>query len=100
KDIYNAYYKMETLEHFAHIAFVAEQLGHMTVLNRDQVQKLTDLRQKFGIRTTVGCVSCEEDATTCAMPDPNPELPAGGDDREALVRSITDAVMRKLQQAS
>ena len=26
KDIFNAYHKMETLEHFAHIAFVAQQL--------------------------------------------------------------------------
>jgi L-fuculose-phosphate aldolase len=98
KEIYNAYYKMETLEHFAHIAFVAEQLGHMTVLNKDQVAKLTDLRQKFGIRTSVGCVSCEEDPTTCSVPAPEP--PAGGQDTEALVRSITDAVMKKLQQGS
>jgi len=98
KDIYNAYYKMETLEHFAHITFVAEQLGHMTVLNKEQVQKLTDLRQKFGVRTDVACVTCDEDPTTCAVPSPEPQ--GGGQDTEALVRSITDAVMKKLQQGS
>ena len=42
KDVVNAFHKMETIEHFAHIAFVAQQLGHLNTLNRDQVQKLTD----------------------------------------------------------
>jgi hypothetical protein len=68
----------------------------MTVLSKDQVQKLTDLRQKFGVRTSVGCVSCEEDASTCAVPEP--EMQGGTQDMDALVRSITDAVMKKLQQ--
>ena len=96
KDLFNAYYKMETLEHFAHIAFVAQQLGHMNVLNRDQVQKLTDLRAKFGVRTTVGCVSCEEDSSACAVPGAeDPGAAAGAED---LVQTITDAVMQKLNR--
>jgi L-fuculose-phosphate aldolase len=89
KDVYNAYYKMETLEHFAHIAFVAQQLGHMNTLNREQVQKLTDLRTKFGIRTDVGCVTCEEDKSC----DVN-----NGFDSEPLIKEITDAVVKRLQQ--
>ncbi|MBU0472842.1 MAG: class II aldolase/adducin family protein [Bacteroidetes bacterium] len=53
-DILNAYHKMETLEHFAHITFVAEQVGKVNVLNKEQVKKLTDLREKYGIRPKVG----------------------------------------------
>jgi len=40
KDIFEAYYKMETLEHFAHIYFVAKQLGKINELNKKDVMKL------------------------------------------------------------
>lgn len=93
KDIFNAYYKMETLEHFAHIAFVALQLGHLNTLNKEQVQKLTDLRGKFGIRTDVSCVTCDDDST-CATT--TPETDSSGMDKEALVKDVVDAVMRRL----
>jgi L-fuculose-phosphate aldolase len=95
KDVVNAYHKMETLEHFAHIAFVAQQLGHMNVLNPEQVRKLTDLRTKFGIRTTVGCATCA-DHDTCPSPD-EPAAP-GNRDTDDLVTQITDAVMQRLKK--
>jgi L-fuculose-phosphate aldolase len=53
-DVFNAYFKMETLEHYAHILFIAKQLGNVNTLNAEQVQKLAALREKFGIRTTLG----------------------------------------------
>jgi L-fuculose-phosphate aldolase len=63
KDIFNAYYKMETLEHFAHIAFIAHQLGNVNTLNKDQVQKLFSLREKFGIRKNIGLIPEKEKRT-------------------------------------
>lgn len=63
KDIFNAYYKMETLEHFAHIAFIAHQLGNLNTLNKDQVQKLIAQREKFGIRKDIGIVPVKEKNT-------------------------------------
>jgi len=53
-DVFNAYFKMETLEHYAHILFIAKQLGNVNTLNAEQVQKLAALREKFDIRTTLG----------------------------------------------
>jgi L-fuculose-phosphate aldolase len=50
-DVFNAYYKMETLEHVAQIVFIAKQLGNLNILSAEQVQKLTALREKFGIKT-------------------------------------------------
>jgi L-fuculose-phosphate aldolase len=97
KDVFNAYYRMETLEHFAHIAFVAQQLGHLNTLNREQVQKLTDLRQRFGVRTSVGCVTCEAEGT-CADAPADQNLSAI--DKEALVKEVTDAIMKKIGSAS
>jgi L-fuculose-phosphate aldolase len=93
KDVFNAYYRMETLEHFAHIAFVAQQLGHLNTLNREQVQKLTDLRQRFGVRTSVGCVTCEAEGT-CADAPADQNLSAI--DKETLVKEVTDAIMKKI----
>jgi Ribulose-5-phosphate 4-epimerase and related epimerases and aldolases len=53
KDVFDAYNKMETLEHVAQIVFIAKQLGNLNILSAEQVQKLTALREKFGIKTNV-----------------------------------------------
>jgi len=53
-DIFDAYFKMEILEHYAHILFVAKQLGNVNTLNAEQVQKLMALREKYGTKTTLG----------------------------------------------
>lgn len=49
KDGFNAYYKMESLEHFAKISLVARQLGGERVLSASQVDKLMEVRKQFGI---------------------------------------------------
>lgn len=93
KDVINAYHKMETVEHFAHIAFVAQQLGYINTLNKEQVRKLTDLRSKYGIRTNVGCVSCEDDSSSCSI-----QPTAIDNSKEEMVRRITDEVIKQLSQ--
>jgi len=45
----NAYYKMETVEHFAQITLVARQLGSENVLSPESVQELMAYRVRFGI---------------------------------------------------
>lgn len=49
-NVMNAYYKMETLEHFAKILLVARQLGGANTLDETQVQKLVQIRERMGIR--------------------------------------------------
>ena len=44
-----AYYKMETIEHFARISLVARQLGRENVLSREEVDRLQGLRGMYGI---------------------------------------------------
>jgi L-fuculose-phosphate aldolase len=53
-DIFNAYNKMETLEHVAQIIFIAKQLGNVNTLNAVQVEKLVSLRKKFGVKPDIG----------------------------------------------
>ncbi|ODS59135.1 MAG: hypothetical protein ABS36_03075 [Acidobacteria bacterium SCN 69-37] len=48
-DLFGAYYKMETIEHFARISLVARQLGRENLLSRDEVDRLQGLRTRYGI---------------------------------------------------
>ena len=48
-DLFGAYYKMETVEHFARISLVARQLGGERLLSREEVNRLQGLRDRYGI---------------------------------------------------
>jgi L-fuculose-phosphate aldolase len=48
-EVYAAYYKMETIEHFAKISLVARQLGREHLLSREEVHRLQELRGNYGI---------------------------------------------------
>jgi len=48
-DLFSAYFKMETIEHFANISFVARMLGGERLLSRDEVLRLQGLRGMYGI---------------------------------------------------
>ncbi|HIC68849.1 MAG TPA: class II aldolase/adducin family protein, partial [Candidatus Latescibacteria bacterium] len=48
-ELFAAYYKMETIEHFARISLVARLLGGERTLSREEVNRLQDLRGMYGI---------------------------------------------------
>lgn len=48
-ELFAAYYKMETVEHFARISLVARQLGREHLLSREEVNRLQGLRDRYGI---------------------------------------------------
>ena len=50
-DLFAAYYKMETIEHFAKISLVARLLGGERLLSRQEVDRLQGLRGVYGIRS-------------------------------------------------
>lgn len=50
ESLFQAYYRMETLEHFARILLAARLLGNVNVLTREQVGKLAEVRKKMGIK--------------------------------------------------
>src|SRR5262249_30356306 len=51
EDVYKAFFKMETVEHFARITLVAELLGGPKVLPREEVDKLFDSRTRYGVKS-------------------------------------------------
>src|SRR5215208_4786278 len=63
-DLFAAYYKMETIEHFAKISLVARQLGRENLLSRDEVNRLQELRGTYGIKAPAPiCAETIEDAS-------------------------------------
>jgi L-fuculose-phosphate aldolase len=46
-DLQRAYFKMETVEHFAKISLVTELLGRQVLLSETEVDKLLSARQKY-----------------------------------------------------
>ena len=52
EDVYKAFFKMETVEHFARIALVAELVGGPNVLPKVEVDKLFDSRTRYGVPST------------------------------------------------
>lgn len=52
-DIWDAFYKMETIEHFAQTMLVAELLGGAQTLSEAQLQKLLSIRAVYGLTRPV-----------------------------------------------
>jgi len=71
-DVFAAYYKMETIEHFAKISLVARLLGGERLLSRQEVDRLQGLRAMYGIASP---------APLCA--------PGDGPDASALGASVS-----------
>src|SRR5213593_435038 len=49
-DLFAAYFKMETIEHFAKISLVARLLGRENLIAREEVMRLQELRGSYGIQ--------------------------------------------------
>jgi L-fuculose-phosphate aldolase len=82
-DLFSAYYKMETIEHFAKISLVARLLGNENLLAREEVERLQELRGTYGIKapapicpdpSALGDLLAGADPATCQVV----EAPAGG----------------------
>ncbi|MBI5214372.1 MAG: class II aldolase/adducin family protein [Ignavibacteriae bacterium] len=63
RDLWDAYYKMEKVEHAAHITFVAKMLGGEKLLSQEEIEKLRAIsQQSYGKEITdkISCVVGEE----------------------------------------
>jgi L-fuculose-phosphate aldolase len=68
RDLFAAYYKMETIEHFARISLVARMLGRERLLSREEVDRLQGLRGQYGI--TAPAPICPEPSPPKTSSDP------------------------------
>jgi L-fuculose-phosphate aldolase len=87
-----AYYKMETIEHFAHISLVARLLGRENLISREEVERLQGLRGFYGIAAPAPlCTDPAADGSDqvlCQVLEA-PESP-----RERLVPDVTATLQR------
>jgi L-fuculose-phosphate aldolase len=93
RTVMTAYYKMETIEHFAKISLVARLLGREHLLSREEVQRLQGLRGMYGIAAPAPMCA---DPAEAGGPDPAVcqviEAPRSKDGR--LVPDVPDALQR------
>ena len=85
-DLFGAYYKMETIEHFAKISLTARLLGREHLLSRDEVERLQGLRGRYGIASPAPI--CLDPADGSNVPDPSCQIvvaPASTSPGERLV---------------
>lgn len=54
KDVWEAFFRMEMVEHFARITFVAEMLGGAKALPREEVEKLFAARARYNVASKAG----------------------------------------------
>jgi len=91
KDLFGAYYKMETIEHFAKISLVARTLGREHLLSRDEVERLQGLRGTYGIAAPAPI--CPDPAPVTDGVDPSCQVvvsPASSGDRLVPVPNDAD----------
>jgi L-fuculose-phosphate aldolase len=100
KTLWEAYLRLEKVEHTAQITLAAQQLGRVQTLSPEAVTTLTEMRREWLQRQ--GRDLCEG-CTVCLLGDSYP-LPGGGAsvmsspyDEEAVVRQITQAVVKNLE---
>src|SRR4051812_28942336 len=88
-DLFSAYYKMETIEHFAHISLVARLLGRENLISREEVMRLQALRGTYGIKAPAPiCTDDQTAADVCQVV----QAPAG--DGRRLVPGDVDGVAK------
>jgi L-fuculose-phosphate aldolase len=95
-DVFDAYYKLEKIEHTAKITLKARQLGKVKTLNEEQIVKLTDVsgiaREKLCPSTCVNCGACSASGNKKDA-SPNKEETAT---LEELIREEVMAEVKKL----
>jgi L-fuculose-phosphate aldolase len=94
EDVYKAYFRMETMEHFARISLVAELLGGAKALPRQEVDKLLEARTRYGVKARntgePGCPVASDDASAAS---------AGGESRFYVTRAELIALVDEALKA-
>jgi L-fuculose-phosphate aldolase len=103
-DVFKAYFKMETMEHFARIQLVAELLGGPKVLPRTEVDALLDSRTRYGVKAASagepGCpVALEELGTPAAAACGMPAKPKSSEEHFYVSRSELIGMVEEVLKA-
>lgn len=108
KNVFDAYYKLERVEHYAHIIFVSRLLGGEKLLTRADVEKLNAIRSTYGTQSDAnpGCrvcedscvgsdCSCYEKKDDAAMRSLLQDALSDHTDENNLIRSVIEKIIRE-----
>ena len=85
QDLFAAYFKMETVEHFARISLTARLLGGERLLSREEVTRLEGLRGSYGIAAPAPICADESGDSGAADGVPCQTVQAPASEGERLV---------------
>jgi L-fuculose-phosphate aldolase len=85
-DLSQAYYRMETVEHFAEITLAARALGGPSPLSSEDVRKLLSVREKLGLEGAAECAECG--ACDGSGVPASGGAAGGAPDEEEIVRAV------------
>ncbi len=91
-DLMAAYYKMETIEHFAKISLVARMLGGENLISRGEVERLQGLREFYGIPATAPL--CTDPAEVHAGDQASCQILEAPDSANRLVPDVSQTLQR------
>jgi len=103
-----ACFRMETIEHFAHIAFVSSLIGKIHTLPEQEIDKLLEMRKKQGFPGSFKAESCVEQSNgVCSILEKGdqfvrsvePEHKGGAntvDIPEETIRSIVQNLLKNI----
>jgi len=99
KDITEAYFRMESLEHYAMTVILTKKItDQVQELTCDQLTELIKIREKMGIMTG-GTLTCRVDSPAQAA-DQAPQQPVKEDNKQDLIQTIvakvTEEVIKRL----
>ncbi|MFC2036616.1 hypothetical protein ACFLYD_01420, partial [Chloroflexota bacterium] len=101
RTLWEAYLRLEKVEHTAQITLAAQQLGRVHTLSPQAVDKLTEIRrellQREGRDLCDGCSVCLL-GDTYQLPTAVSPMPAGARDEEALVQQIAQTVVSAIRK--
>jgi L-fuculose-phosphate aldolase len=105
-DVFNAFYKMETMEHFAKISVVSRMLGNENEIPKQEVKKLFEVREKLGVKGRhPSCMNCGACDAAAASENNTASTPTGTEgalsEKELadLVANVTKSVLSQLSRA-
>jgi L-fuculose-phosphate aldolase len=90
-----AYYRMERIEHYAKICFIARQLGGARLLTPQEVSKLYQLREKAGLpNRNPGCWSCDQLLAGSCLGESCVYFQPGESFEQSVQRLVKEAVLQ------
>jgi len=101
KDIFSAYYLMETLEFAAQVNFNLKLLGRERELSKGRVQELLTIKEKMGIKgESPAGISCGSGESVCKSAAKQTGMPMSitRSELETLAELITEKVLFKIRK--